>query len=129
MFAVVMLASIVFWELFIVVKANSTAKELLGITKQSLGVIRSESMDDDEKAIAMQKNSLNMLKQVFLCCLKIMAALFGSFVVFYMAHITGGWTLEELALYSVNPIVLIAVVILLVVYGKIRHAVIGKRIQ
>ena len=116
-------AGIAFYEVFVGLGALKHVADMMATTNGSLAVVKSTTLSDEEKAAAMQKSSAAMFAAIFLMLAKILAASAAAAIVLFLISLVK-WNFEELALYSIKPVPLIAVVIFLALYGKFRH---GRR--
>ncbi len=120
MLLAVLLAGVAFYEAFVGLRTLRHIKDMTATTSASLGIVKSTTMSDEEKAGSMQASSLRMLSALFAMLWKILAATAAAALVLYVASFALG-SFEDLLAYSIRPLPLVAVIVFLVVYGKLRH--------
>lgn len=123
MIIAILLAGLVFYEAFVALKALSNVHAMQKTMAESLSVVQSTTMSDEDKATAMQKSSVVMISAVAMTLVKIAGAVIAS-VVFLFAVSLVAWPLKEMIEYSIRPAPLAATIVVLTVYGVIRH---GRR--
>ena len=123
MLIAVLLAAIVFYEAFAALKALSNVAAMQETMRASLSVVKSTTMTDEEKAVAMQKSSGAMIGSVAIVFGKILASVTASAAFLYAVSLVA-WPFDELVAYSIKPLPLLAVVGVLAIYGMVRH---GRR--
>ena len=110
--------SIVFVELFIALNILPDAQGVLKLSSESVNVMKSKEMSDDEKEVFMRKNSLTML----IATLKFAGKFISIFIVLYILLFVLDNLEPELAtsvsesFYSVNIMITLTVVTLLYVW-------------
>ncbi len=123
MIVVILLAGVVFYEAFFALRTLADVDTMQTTMLDSLGVVRSTTMSDEEKAAAMQRSSLAMAGAVGAVTGKILAAVAAS-ALFLFAVSLFAWSFRSLVEYSVKPLPLIAVISTILIYGMFRH---GRR--
>lgn len=123
MIVVILLAGVVFYEAFFALRTLADVDTMQTTMLDSLSVVRSKTMSDEEKAAAMQRSSLAMAGVVGAVTGKILAAVAAS-ALFLFAVSLFAWSFRSLVEYSVKPLPLIAVISTILIYGMIRH---GRR--
>lgn len=123
MIVVILLAGVVFYEAFFALRTLADVDTMQTTMLDSLSVVRSKTMSDEEKAAAMQRSSLAMAGAVGAVTGKILAAVAAS-ALFLFAVSLFAWSFRSLVEYSVKPLPLIAVISTILIYGMIRH---GRR--
>lgn len=123
MIVVILLAGVVFYEAFFALRTLADVDTMQTTMLDSLSVVRSTTMSDEEKAAAMQRSSLAMAGAVGAVTGKILAAVAAS-ALFLFAVSLFAWSFRSLVEYSVKPLPLIAVISTILIYGMIRH---GRR--
>lgn len=123
MIVVILLAGVVFYEAFFALRTLADVDTMQTTMLDSLSVVRSTTMSDEEKAAAMQRSSLAMAGVVGAVTGKILAAVAAS-ALFLFAVSLFAWSFRSLVEYSVKPLPLIAVISTILIYGMIRH---GRR--
>jgi len=123
MIVVILLAGVVFYEAFFALRTLADVDTMQTTMLDSLGVVRSTTMSDEEKAAAMQRSSLAMAGAVGAVTGKILAAVAAS-ALFLFAVSLFAWSFRSLVEYSIKPLPLIAVISTILIYGMIRH---GRR--
>ncbi|MEZ5896982.1 MAG: hypothetical protein R3C51_11350 [Parvularculaceae bacterium] len=120
MLLAIFLAGIVFYEVFVGLRTLTHIQAMMETSQASLAVVQSSTMSDEDKAAAMQSASLKMFGGVFMMVAKLFAAGAATAAVLYAISLVR-WSFNDLLAYSIKPIPLVAVVVFLIVYGKIRH--------
>lgn len=123
MLIAVIVAGLIFYEAFVALKSLANVQAMQETVRGSLAVVQSTSMSDDEKAAAMQKSSVAMIGSVGVIFAKILVAVAASAVFLYLVSLVA-WPFNDLVEYSIRPLPLLAVIVILSVYGMVRH---GRR--
>lgn len=123
MLIAVIVAGLIFYEAFVALKSLANVRAMQETVRGSLAVVQSTSMSDDEKAAAMQKSSVAMIGSVGVIFAKIFVAVAASALFLYLVSLVA-WPFNELVEYSIRPLPLLAVIVILSVYGMVRH---GRR--
>lgn len=118
--AVILLAAIAFYEAFVALKATSDAFKMRETLTHAFAIVQSTTMTDEEKAVAMQRSSVAMIRSVGMTVAKIAASVAAALLVLFIAS-RFAWRFDDLIVYSLKPIPLIAVVGGVMLYGMIRH--------
>jgi hypothetical protein len=116
-------AGIVFYETFVALKTLSHVRAMMETTQGSLAIVQSTTMSDEEKASAMQQSSVKMIGGVFMMTGKLLIAVAATAAALYAISLVR-WSFDGLIAYSIKPVPLIATVVFLIAYGKLRH---GRR--
>lgn len=123
MLIAILLAGLVFYEAFVALKALSNVQAMQKTMAASLAVVQSKSMSDEDKATAMQQSSVAMMSAVAMTLAKIALAVIATLAFLFVVSIVA-WPLDEMLGYSIRPAPLVATIVVLTVYGIIRH---GRR--
>lgn len=123
MLVVVILAGIVFYEIFVASKAVVDAKAMQATTTEAFAVTQSATLSDDEKGAAMRRSSVRMMSSVALIAGKIAIAVAAAGAFVFIASLVT-WPFERLIAYSIQPLPLIATCVAVALYGMVRH---GRR--
>jgi hypothetical protein len=123
MIIAVLLAGLVFYEAFVALKAISNVQTMQKTMAASLLVVQSKSMSDEDKATAMQRSSIAMISAVAITLAKISLAGIATLTFLLVVSLVA-WPLDEMLEYSIRPAPLVATIVVLTVYGIIRH---GRR--
>lgn len=123
MLIAVIVAGLIFYEAFVALKSLANVRAMQETVRGSLAVVQSTSMSDDEKAAAMQKSSVAMIGSVGVIFAKILVAVAASALFLYLVSLVA-WPFNELVEYSIRPLPLLAVIVILSIYGMVRH---GRR--
>lgn len=118
------LAGIAFYEVFFGLRVLSHIRGMSAAGSESLAVVRSEEMSDDDKSKAMLRMSGRVFRETGLALIKtLLAAAAAAAVLWLVSLILGpalGWSFDALLRFSVSLIGLIGVIVVLVIYGKLR---------
>lgn len=123
MLTVVLAAGLVFYEVFVALKTMSDVARMQATMRESMTIVQSTTMPDEEKAVAMQRGSLRLIGAVAMTVGKIFGAVIAGGVVIYLASLFT-WPFDEIVRYSVKPLPLIATIGFIAAYGMLRH---GRR--
>ncbi|OFX04623.1 MAG: hypothetical protein A3E78_05205 [Alphaproteobacteria bacterium RIFCSPHIGHO2_12_FULL_63_12] len=123
MLIAVIVAGLIFYEAFVALKSLANVRAMQETVRGSLAVVQSTSMSDDEKAAAMQQSSVAMIGSVGVIFAKILVAVAASALFLYLVSLVA-WPFNELVEYSIRPLPLLAVIVILSIYGMVRH---GRR--
>ena len=123
MLIAVLLAGVVFYEAFVAFKSLANVQAMQDTVRGSMAVVQSTTMSDEDKATAMQKSSVAMIGSVAIIFAKILGAVAASAIFLYAISLFT-WPFGEIVEYSVRPLPLLAVIVVLTVYGMVRH---GRR--
>ncbi len=123
MLIAILLAGLVFYEAFVALKALSNVQAMQKTMAASLAVVQSKSMSDEDKATAMQQSSVAMISAVAMTLAKIALAVIATVAFLFVVSLVA-WPLDEMLEYSVRPAPLVATIVVLTIYGMIRH---GRR--
>jgi hypothetical protein len=123
MIIAVLLAGLVFYEAFVALKAISNVQTMQKTMAASLLIVQSKSMSDEDKATAMQRSSIAMISAVAITLTKISLAGIATLTFLLVVSLVA-WPLDEMLEYSISPAPLVATIVVLTVYGIIRH---GRR--
>lgn len=123
MLIAVLLAGLVFYEAFVALKSLANVQAMQETVRGSLAVVQSTTMSDEDKARAMQKSSGAMIGSVGIIFGKIVLAVAASAIFLYAVSLLT-WPFHEIVEYSIKPLPLLAVIVILTVYGMVRH---GRR--
>ncbi|MEK7265907.1 MAG: hypothetical protein AAB227_07385 [Pseudomonadota bacterium] len=123
MLIAVLLAGLVFYEAFVALKSLANVQAMQETVRGSFAVVQSTTMSDEDKAAAMQKSSVAMMGAVGVIFGKILIAVAASAAFLYAVSLFT-WPFHEIVEYSVKPLPLLAVIVILSVYGMVRH---GRR--
>ncbi len=120
MLAAVIAAAIAFYEAFVAAKTPASVAALQAHVARSIGIFRSTTLSDEDKASGLQSLSGATFKAVAAIVAKIGAAGVAALAVLYAASFAAG-PFETLAAYAVRPTPLIVSAAVLLLYAWIRH--------
>ncbi len=123
MLIAVLAAGLIFYEAFVALKSLANVQAMQETVRGSLTVVQSTTMSDEDKASAMQKSSVAMIGSVAIIFGKILVAVAASAIFLYAISLFT-WPFGDIIDYSVKPLPLLAVIVILTVYGMVRH---GRR--
>lgn len=123
MLIAVLVAGLVFYEAFVALKSLANVEAMRETVRGSFAVVQSTTMSDEDKATAMRKSSAAMIGSVAVIFGKILIAVAASAIFLLLVSLVA-WPFGEIVEYSVKPLPLAAVVVVLSVYGMVRH---GRR--
>jgi hypothetical protein len=125
MLAALIAAGVAFYEVFVAAGALAHVRGMSAAGKDSLAVMKSTKMDDDEKSAAMLRASGAVFRHTGLIVVKTVAAAAAAGAVLFVAAMAFGgvlgWTFEGLVAFSLTWVGLIGVIVALTIYGKLRH--------
>ncbi len=118
--------SIVFVELFIFLNIISDAQGVLKLSAESVNVMKSKTMTDDEKEAFMRKNSATM----FIATMKFLAKFVLIFAILfgliYIIEISSKLLAEQVMQSFVSVYMMIALTAATLIYVWIRNVIRGK---
>ena len=114
---------IAFVELFHRLRLHRHFDATRQLSQESLAVVRSSTMSDDDKEQAMQRNSLALLAQTGLFVGKLLLILAVLGAVYLAATRLAGVATELLDARLLSPLVWLAMTVVAALYVWIRHAV------
>ena len=117
-------AAIIFYEIFVMLKALTHVATMRATMNGSFEVMKSSTMADEEKGEALRRAGLSMYASVGLLTAKFAGAGAAAACVLFVSSLAGGWPFDRLLGYSVSPVALAATLASLTVYGFMRH---GRR--
>lgn len=118
------LAGIAFYEVFFGLRVLAHIRAMSAAGSDSLAVVRSDTMSDDDKSKAMLRNSGIVFRETGLALVKtLLAAGAAALVLWLIALVLGpvmGLSFTALVRFSVSLIGLVGVILALLIYGKLR---------
>ena len=118
--------SIVFVELFILLAIIPDAQAVMKLSGESVNVMKSKSMTDDQKGVFMRKNSVTMFATTLKFIAKfilIFAILFG---LFYMVEIWSTPTAQAIAKHFISVTAMLVLTMVMMIYVWIRNVILRK---
>ena len=123
MLIAILLAGLIFYEAFAALNSLANVGAMQATVKNSLAVVQSTPLSDEEKAAALQKSSGAMITSVAIITAKIAAAVAASAIFLYAVSLVA-WPFGEIVEFSVRPLPLLATIVVVTGYGMLRH---GRR--
>lgn len=123
MLIAILLAGLIFYEAFAALNSLTNVGAMQATVKNSLAVVQSTTLSDEEKAAALQKSSGAMITSVAIITAKIAAAVAASAIFLYAVSLVA-WPFGEIVEFSVRPLPLLATIVVVTGYGMLRH---GRR--
>ncbi len=123
MLIAILLAGLIFYEAFAALNSLANVGAMQATVKNSLAVVQSTTLSDEEKAAALQKSSGAMITSVAIITAKIAAAVAASAIFLYAVSLVA-WPFGEIVEFSVRPLPLLATIVVVTGYGMLRH---GRR--
>jgi len=123
MLIAILLAGLIFYEAFAALNSLANVGAMRATVKNSLAVVQSTTLSDEEKAAALQKSSGAMITSVAIITAKIAAAVAASAIFLYAVSLVA-WPFGEIVEFSVRPLPLLATIVVVTGYGMLRH---GRR--
>lgn len=123
LYAALAVMCIAFVEVFRLLRLQDQLTNTLRISRESLEIVRSETMTDDEKEVASRRSSIALFGQTGLFLGKLVLTLVGPAVVYLLAVFALKLDRAELDASLMSPLVWLAMTVLALIYVGIRHAV------
>ncbi len=114
-------AAIVFYEAFARCGTLRDVHSLNGTISEAFRVIRDPAASDLEKEEISRRNSTLVLKFMALTVGKIAIAVAISALILWLLCVLAGTPFQDVVLLSASPLVIVALVPLMLLYGWLRH--------
>lgn len=120
---VLIVAGLAFYEAFVGLRIMADVTRMSAISARSADVVRSTTMDDDAKGLAMRQASAGLFAAVGLATVKMAIALTAAALV-VLAASRIAWPLSTLTQTAMTPAAIVIVTLAVAAYGYVRH---GRR--
>ncbi len=115
--------SILFVELFILFNIVPDARAVMQLSGESVGVMKSKEMTDDQKEEYMRKNSLKMFVQTLKFSGKFLLIFMVLGIVFFLTELASPPIAESVAAHFVSVIPMVILTVATLVYVWVRNVV------
>ena len=119
--------SIIFVELFILLKILPDTKVVLDLSQSAVGVMSSKDMTDREKEAFMKKNSISLMVTTLKFIFKFLVVIGIIYALYYLTSLVSSEISSSLMNSIVSPIEMFVLTALTLVYVWIR-SVISKKL-
>lgn len=122
-YLLLLLFSILFVELFILFNIVPDARAVMQLSGESVGVMKSKEMTDDQKEEYMRKNSLKMFVQTLKFSGKFLLIFLVLGIVFFLTEIASPSIAKSVAVHFVSVIPMVILTVATLIYVWIRNVV------
>ena len=123
-----LLLSVLFIELFILFGINNSVRSVLRVSREAYAVIMASELNDNEKELFLRRSSLDMLGITLIFLAKIAAIVLALFILFLLLSSAFSLSGDRLIEVSLLPQTMIALIVLGVLYIRLRSVII-RRLQ
>lgn len=120
MLLAVILAGVAFYEVFVRLQTMRQAQRIVATAAEAQRVVQSTILQDEEKAVQMQRGAAIMFSSAAVIAAKMALASLAAVAVLWLASLKVA-PFAKLVSYSFSPLVLGATVVALSLYGWLRH--------
>jgi hypothetical protein len=124
-----LLACAIFIELFLFLRIWKHFGSNLSLSKQAMDIMKSSTIEDDEKGVLIRRSSLSMLKGTVILTGKFLLIILVLYALYFLSVHFSLFSRREFVESISSPLVLLALLIVSMIYVWIRRSIRGSAKQ
>ncbi len=114
---------LLFCFVFLKIKVISDSVNVIKLSRESIEIMQTASLTDDEKELKIQKNAISLFKSSVLISIKLICIGVVSFIPGAIADFSGVLLIHDLVLFALRLDVILYTTITLLVYFKVSKVI------